>query len=125
MSTITISGRCACGQVAFRAEGEITGVVSCHCKFCQRLHGNYNPLVVVEKTDLRYTRDAGLAWFASSKDARRGFCNVCGAALFKEQTEGSKILISVGALDDTEGWKNLKNVFTESAGQYYLMPPEE
>lgn len=122
MST-NISGACACGQVAFRAEGDIEGVVSCHCKLCQRLHGNYNPMVIVEKADFAFTEEAGLAWFESSAEARRGFCSLCGSALFKEQTNGPKVLISVGALNETKGWENIKNVFTESAGQYYVVPP--
>lgn len=111
--------------MAFSAEGEISGVVSCHCKFCQRLHGNYNPMVVVNKDDFTLTNEAGLAWYASSEDARRGFCKDCGAALFKEQLQGPKILVAVGSLDDTSEWKNIKNVFTESAGSYYTMPQGE
>lgn len=92
---------------------------------CQRLHGNYNPMVVVDKKDFSFISKLGLAWFKSSDDARRGFCKECGAALFKEQTTGPKILISVGSLDDTSGWQNTSNVFTEEAGEYYVMPPGE
>jgi hypothetical protein len=119
-----ISGACGCGAVSFSAEGIINGVVSCHCKFCQRLHGNYNPMVLVEKSDFSLQNDAGLAWFDSSSEARRGFCKFCGAALFKEQKTGSKILISIGSLNDTNEWDNTKNVFTEEAGKYYPMPKE-
>jgi len=101
------------------------GVVSCHCKLCQRLHGNYNPMVIVNKVDFSFTSERGLAWFASSTEARRGFCRECGSALFKEQLTGPKMLIAVGSLDDTSGWQNVKNVFTEEAGGYYVMPPEK
>jgi hypothetical protein len=119
-----ISGTCGCGAVSFTAEGEITGVVSCHCKLCQRLHGNYNPMVIVEKSDFTLRSGDSLEWFDSSAEARRGFCRLCGAALFKEQKTGSKILVAVGSLDDTTDWKNIKNVFPEEAGGYYLMPSE-
>ncbi len=120
-----INGQCACGAVAYQAEGEIGGVVSCHCKMCQRLHGIYNPMVIVEKSDFKFTNDRGLAWFNSSSEARRGFCKECGSALFKEQLTGPKILVAVGSLDDTSGWQNIKNVFTEEVGTYYLMPKGE
>lgn len=120
-----ITGHCACGAVSFSAEGEMDGIVSCHCKLCQRIHGNYNPMVVVNKDDFTFTNEAGLAWFASSVEARRGFCNVCGSALFKEQIQGPKILVAVGSLDDTSEWKNVKNVYTENAGEYYEMPSGE
>lgn len=82
-------------------------------------------MVVVNKEDFSYTNDSGLAWFNSSSEARRGFCKDCGSALFKEQITGPKILISVGSLDDTSDLKNIKNVFTEEAGTYYLMPDGE
>ncbi len=119
-----ITGACGCGEVSFTAEGDISGVISCHCKLCQRLHGNYNPMVVVEKSDFILKSGDSLEWFDSSSEARRGFCRLCGSALFKEQKTGSKILISVGCIDDTTGWTNIKNVFTEEAGEYYLLPPE-
>jgi hypothetical protein len=119
-----ITGACGCGAVTFVAEGDITGVVSCHCKLCQRLHGNYNPLVIVEKTDFILRSSDTLEWFDSSSEARRGFCRLCGSSLFKEQKSGTKILVSVGSLDDTSDWKNIKNVFTEEAGHYYLLPLE-
>lgn len=120
-----ITGSCGCGSVAYEAQGDIEGIVSCHCKFCQRLHGNYNPMVLVNKTDFTFTNEAGLSWYDSSDEARRGFCNRCGSALFKEQKQGPKILIAVGSLDDTTPWHNIKNVFTENAGAYYIMPQGE
>ncbi len=119
-----ITGHCACGSVAYEAVGEIEGIVSCHCKLCQRLHGNYNPMVIVEKEIFACT-SVTLAWFDSSDEARRGFCSHCGSALFKEQKNGTKMLIAVGSLDDTTTWKNVKNVFTADAGTYYIMPEGE
>lgn len=119
-----ISGSCGCGAVSYTAEGNIDGVVSCHCKLCQRLHGNYNPMVIVERTDFTLRTSDALEWYDSSAEARRGFCRLCGAALFKEQKTGPKILIAVGSLDNTDGWTNIKNVFIEEAGHYYTMPGE-
>lgn len=121
----SISGACGCGAISFTGSGEITGVVSCHCTLCQRLHGNYNPMVILEKSDFILRSSDTLQWFDSSSEARRGFCLRCGAALFKEQKTGTKILVSVGSLDDTTPWKNIKNVFTEEAGKYYVMPSEQ
>ncbi len=120
---MTMSGQCACGNVKYEVSGA-TGVVSCHCKMCQRLHGNYNPMMVADKQVFKLVEENGLAWFDSSAEARRGFCKECGSALFKEQKTGPKILVAVGSLDETHGLKNVKNVFSEEAGEYYVMPPE-
>jgi hypothetical protein len=118
------TGKCGCGKVAYTISGSMEGLVSCHCKLCQRLHGNYNPMVIVDTEQLVFTADTSLAWFDSSIEARRGFCKEYDSALFKEQKNGPKILVAVGSLDDTSGLTNIKSVFTEDAGHYYLMPPE-
>lgn len=116
------TGTCACGKVEYNLVGEWNGVVSCHCKSCQRLHGNYNPMMVGDKEKISIT--GPIKWYNSSDIAERGFCEECGSQLFKRQKQGPKILISVGSLDDTDGLSNVKNVFTEDKGGYYIFPPE-
>lgn len=115
-------GGCACGRVRYEMHGEFTGVVSCHCTTCQKLHGNYNPMVIIDKDKLTITNDEGLEWYTTSPEKDRGFCKKCGSAIFMRQTKGPKMLISAGSLDDSSGLKNIKNVFTEEAGEYYTMP---
>ncbi len=75
--------------------------------------------------DITFTKDAGLQWYQSSEKAERGFCKVCGAAMFKRVKDEDKFLISVGNLDDTTGLKTTKNVWLEGKGSYYVVPPEE
>lgn len=123
--TEPITGRCLCGDVTYTINAEPFGAVSCHCKDCQRLHGIYNPMAVVDKDKVTITPEDAVGWYDSSEEKARGFCKKCGAALFMIQKQGPKILISVGSLDDTSGMKNVKNIFTEEAGEYYAMPPEQ
>ena len=125
-----ITGRCDCGKVAYEAEGEIEWVISCHCKQCQRIHGIYKPMLVVNKSDLKFTNNEWLAWYVSSEDATRGFCNHCGSAIFKRPNDDAdqmsdKIMPSVGSLDDTSEWKSQLNVFCKYAWEYYNMPDGE
>jgi hypothetical protein len=119
----TITGACACSTVKYSLSGEMVGVVNCHCKQCQRFHGNYHPLIVGEKENFVVIKgEENITKFDSSELAQRFFCSKCGSQIFKKQTEGSKVMLSVGCLDDTEGLKTVKNIFTESAGTYYVMP---
>jgi hypothetical protein len=119
----TITGKCMCEKVKFSISGQTAGLVNCHCKQCQRLHGNYNPMLVADKENLVITEgQEHLKTYNSSEDAERLFCDLCGSCLFKKQVKGPKILISAGSLDDTTGLKTLTNIFTESAGEYYDMP---
>lgn len=80
-------------------------------------------MIVADKEQVALRGD--ISWYTSSDTAERGFCGVCGAALFKRQTTGPKLLISVGSLDDTTGLRNIKNVFVEKEETYYTMPEEK
>lgn len=119
-----VTGQCLCGAVSYKVTGEGYGVVSCHCKDCQRLHGIYNPMYIFDKDVFSLTNDEGIAWYDSSEKNDRGYCKKCGSALFMRQKEGPKVLISAGSLDDTTELKNVKNIFTEDAGNYYDIPAE-
>ncbi len=118
------TGQCVCGGVSYKISGEVIGIINCHCKECQRLHGNYNPMLVVDKEGFVLTKDNELAWYDSSEDKQRGFCRLCGAACLMRQTNGPKVLVSVGSLDETDDLENLQNVWTGQAGDYYVLPPE-
>jgi hypothetical protein len=119
------TGRCACGAVTVTVHEGAVGVINCHCLDCQRLHGNYNPLVVagselVEIEDPQST----LSWWQANEQSERGFCSRCGSAMFKRLLDGTRTMVSVGALDDTTGLTTIKNVWTERARGYYVMPSE-
>ena len=65
-----------------------------------------------------------LKWYESSTRARRGFCPDCGSSIFKDNKDGEKIVLAVGALDAPTGLSFLKNIFVESKGDYYDLPGE-
>ena len=35
------SGSCACGNVIFNVNGELSGITYCHCTQCQKASGHY------------------------------------------------------------------------------------
>jgi hypothetical protein len=118
-----MTGQCMCGQIKYEVSGPTVGIVNCHCKDCQRLHGNYNPLIVADKVNLNITQGEDLLKeFKSSDDAHRLFCSNCGSQLFKRQINGPKVMISVGNIENPIEYPVIKNIFTESAGFYYTIP---
>ena len=115
-----------CGTVTYEVQPPFTGIISCHCKDCQRLHGNYNPLLIAEKENFKFTKgEDTVQWYNSSETSERGFCKTCGSQMFKRDKAGPKMKISVGNIDDTSGLTNVKNVWTKEAGGYYVVPPGE
>lgn len=78
------SGSCFCGDVRYRVGGPALTICQCHCSMCQRSVGA--PVVTWATFERRSFEATGraLAWFESSPEGRRGFCERCGASLFFE-----------------------------------------
>ena len=54
------------------------------------------------RTDQFETTRGTIAWFASSDDARRGFCRDCGTPLAYRFGSRPRISVALGSLDDPE-----------------------
>ncbi len=118
-----IEGGCHCGAIRYKVDGELTGVINCHCSDCRRWHGNYAAYAVAMLSDFTYTKgEDKVVWYESSEKARRGFCPDCGSSIFKDNKDGVKIVLAVGAIDSPTGLSQLKNIFDDSKGDYYELP---
>jgi hypothetical protein len=117
-------GSCYCGAVQFETDAPLVGVINCHCKDCQKMHGNYNAMAGVARDELTITGD-DLVWYKSSDKANRGFCGKCGSRMFKDNIGSERMMISMGAFSGSTGLRISKNIFTESAGDWYDLPAVE
>lgn len=119
----TIEGGCHCGAIRYKVTGELTGVINCHCSDCRRWHGNYASYAVAKLADFTFTRgEDKVSWYESSTKARRGFCPDCGSSIFKDNKDGEKIVLAVGAIDSPTGLTFMKNIFEHDKGDYYDLP---
>lgn len=114
-----ITGGCLCRAVRYECAAPMREVVNCHCRMCQRTHGHIAAYTAVPKEALVVTVSRGLKWYASSDQARRGFCTGCGASLFWAPASEDYIAVSAGTLDSPAGLKTVRHVFTADAGLYY------
>jgi hypothetical protein len=73
----------------------------------------------VEKKNFQLVNDVGLKWFRSSNEARRGFCQECGASIIFERLGGSNISIAAGMLDSSKGLKTVEHIFVDDKPDYY------
>ena len=80
-----VSGRCACGAVAYRVHGAATALYHCHCSVCRRLHGSIFATYACVKRE-QVTVEAGADHLSTYKGelAKWRFCGVCGCHLFAE-----------------------------------------
>lgn len=77
------SGACLCGAVSFTVDAPTKWCAHCHCTMCQRAHGAaFVTWLGVAEGNFRLIDGDSLQWYASSAEAERGFCAVCGSSLF-------------------------------------------
>ncbi|MBT58497.1 MAG: GFA family protein [Arenicellales bacterium] len=114
-------GGCLCGAVRFETYGPMRQIINCHCGQCLHTHGHYAAYSSVEKTKFQFMNNTGLKWFRSSDNARRGFCQECGASLFYERLGNNYLSIAAGMLDSTEGLKTIKHIYIDDKPDYYLI----
>jgi len=119
------SGRCLCGAVRFQVAGAVRDILVCHCVECRRWTGGPWPATVAQATELEIDGAEHLRWRhspASEKGAERGFCTVCGSALFWRVPGGSRIGFGAGTLDDASGLEVAGHIWVEHAQAWSAIP---
>jgi hypothetical protein len=114
-------GGCLCGKVRYVTTGPLREVVYCHCSQCRRQTGLYYAATAVAKTDLVVTGDESLRWYAASTHAERGFCGICGSALFWQAHSAGHIAILAGSLDDPSVLTAASHICTEGRPGFYAI----
>jgi hypothetical protein len=108
------TGGCLCGAARYEARPDKPQGYYCHCRMCQLAFGNTRAAFLnLRKDELRWL-GAAPAYYASSKFARRGFCNRCGTPLTFEYLDSERIDISIGSLDDPGAIKPTTHFGVES-----------
>jgi len=92
-------GRCLCGAVRFKAEGEPLNVRLCHCRTCQRAMGSpFFARAVFDQRALTVEGDTGR--YPSSEMVDRVFCKTCGTRLFAWRKSPAVAGVAIAAFDD-------------------------
>ena len=113
------AGSCLCGAVRFTTRGALRGVVYCHCSQCRKQTGHYYAATNVADGDLSVEGAEDLTWYAASPEAKRGFCRVCGSALFWKRNGSDVTSVMAGAFDGPSGLTGRAHIFVADKGDYY------
>jgi len=101
-----VTGRCLCGHVTWRYDGDVGPASYCHCEDCRRCTGSaFNVGVRVEVARLRILRGT-VATFSKPADSgtvlTRGFCPTCGSPLYTiSPAHPAFIYVKAGSFDDS------------------------
>ena len=112
---------CLCGGIQLKTKGPLRHVLNCHCRQCMKTHGNYAAYTNVLAKDIKFIKKRTLKWFKSSKNARRGFCNKCGASIFFKFLGSDDISIAAGMFQNPNKLKTTKNIFVKGKLDYYTL----
>lgn len=114
----TISGRCLCGAVKFKAPAAKREVDICHCSMCRRWSAGpyiglgYDGALAFEGAD-------NIGVYRSSEWAERAFCRVCGSSLYYHLLGTDHYSLSANALDDQSGLVLTLQIFIDEKPAYY------
>uniref|UniRef100_A0A7S3K468 CENP-V/GFA domain-containing protein n=1 Tax=Aureoumbra lagunensis TaxID=44058 RepID=A0A7S3K468_9STRA len=117
------TGGCLCGKVRYAVNGNVRGVVWCHCSQCQRSHGATAAYTSAPKSSL-IIDESNVSWYESSETSRRGFCSNCGSSLFYDSHSSLNIEISAGTFDQPTHLKCIGHIFSDSISDYYKITDE-
>lgn len=117
--TLSHNGSCLCGAVRFTTSAPLRGVVYCHCSQCRKQSGHYYAATNVDDKDLQVSGGENITWYAASPFAKRGFCSICGSALFWKHNEEDEISVMAGAFEQPSGLKAEAHIFVTDKGDYY------
>ena len=112
-------GGCLCGGVRYRINGPLRHVIACHCSQCRRTSGHFVAATSASTSDIEFLSDETLTWYASSSEAKRGFCDRCGGNLFWRVNGTTKTSIMAGTLDAPTGLRIAEHIFVEDKSDYY------
>lgn len=118
------SGSCLCGAVGFTVSAQLKGVTYCHCSQCRKQSSSFYASTNVPLSGFRFDRQDGLAWYAASDMARRGFCRNCGSLLFWQANDADTIAVSAGALDMPTGLKADRHIFVADKADFLEIADE-
>lgn len=121
MKKLNLKAKCLCGSIAFRTNGNHRDVINCHCIQCLKTHGNYAAATKVLDTDIKFSKKMTLRWYRSSKRAKRGFCNKCGASIFFKVLNTDSTSIFAGIFDKPTKLKTTMDIFVEGKSDYYKL----
>jgi len=121
MKKLSLKASCLCGGIKLKTQGYHRNVQNCHCIQCMKTHGHHAAYTNVEERNVKFLKKITLKWFKSSKRAKRGFCNKCGASLFFKIKDAKTISIAAGMFNKPIKLKTTMNIFVKGKSDYYKL----
>src|SRR4029453_7702425 len=106
-------GRLLCGALRYEADPPYQFMVNCHCSMCRKHHGAaFATFVEVPPAAFRWlSGEANVGVYASSDNASRAFCRVCGSVAPNPWPQLGQIVFPAGNLEGDLGVAPQMHIF--------------
>ena len=97
------TGRCYCGALRYKVDGEPVAKAQCHCRECQYISGGGPSYFIALPCDsFAYTRGKPTHFIRQDIDnpCTRDFCKTCGTHIKTSRPERPLAVVKVGTMDD-------------------------
>src|SRR5687768_16643855 len=114
-------GRCLCGALRFEADPPFQFMVNCHCSMCRKHHGAaFATFIAVPPAKFRWiSGEANVGVYASSDNAARAFCRVCGSVAPHLLPAMGQIIIPAANLQGELGVTPQLHIFAGSRAPWH------
>jgi hypothetical protein len=115
------TGRCYCGVVRYRLDGELGPLVNCHCRHCRRAHGAaFATVTRVDRADFHVTAGDEAVREYRNPEGVRYFCDRCGGRLFnRPESTDAFLMLVVATLDAEPDARPAMHVNVDSKAPWY------
>jgi hypothetical protein len=121
-----LTGRCACGAVAFEVTKPFDTAGYCHCHRCQRRSGalwSANGLVAGDGFRITQGADNVTVW-APESGVPKAFCSTCGGHVYGGDPEGPIVAVRLGTVEGDPGIRPEWHTWLESAADWHDVPED-
>ena len=125
------SGRCRCGMVTYKINGEPTWKVNCNCNWCQKTSGSaFRSFLIFKEEDITFDGESLTSYEDTKTEHGRTmisqFCSNCGTQIgINAAGATGKQHISIGSLDQRKNINITDNIWAQEALQFVAFPKDD
>tara|TARA_B100001765_G_scaffold187912_1_gene133462 strand:- start:314 stop:757 length:444 start_codon:yes stop_codon:yes gene_type:complete len=125
------SGRCHCGMVTYKINGEPTWKVNCNCNWCQKTSGSaFRSFLIFKEEDITFDGESLTSYEDTKTEHGRTmisqFCSNCGTQIgINAAGATGKQHISIGSLDQRKNINITDNIWAQEALQFVTFPKDD
>ncbi|NRD74974.1 GFA family protein [Shewanella sp. VB17] len=114
-------GKCLCGEVEIKINGEISSIIHCHCSLCRKNSGTaFATNGFINSADLEITLGKkSLSTFSFKPGKNRYFCSRCGSPVYSSnEQDPARYRIRLGILDSDIVERPISHNFVSSKANW-------